>query len=241
MKRSIKKYSDKFVFAAELQHRLAGVGIDSLCMKMYSHDDDVDLVVINSQKYSQAADVLRIDDWKLNNNKSKIRERDKDFFSHDQQKYKIHLHAYFSWNTVPYLDSSVLWSRKRKEQQVFLPSLEDELLIIAVHSLFENMCIVPEEIYYGKNILKNKIDYGYLKSQAGRFHWESGLELIRNKLNNNDSQIAASELLAIRINKLFSDIFQVGFGQIVNEMFAYFFIDWVWCYPKRHKKLYVAT
>src|SRR3989344_8540155 len=125
-------------------------------------------------------------------------------------------------------------SRKRKEQQVFLPSLEDELLIIAVHSLFENMCIVPEEIYYGKNILKNKIDYGYLKSQAGRFHWESGLELIRNKLNNNDSQIAASELLAIRINKLFSDIFQVGFGQIVNEMFAYFFIDWVWCYPKRH-------
>ena len=232
MKYSIKKYSDKFALAAELQRRLTGVGIDSLCMKMYSNDNDVDVVVINSQKYRQAMGVLQKDGWKLDNNKSKIRERDKDFFSHDNQKYMLHLHGYFSWNTVPYLDSSVLWGRKRKVQGIFIPSPEDEILIIAAHSLFENMCIVPEELSYGKNILSKRLDKDYLRTHARRFHWENGVKIILTKIESENSNISVSELLSVRVNKLFSD------GLNINELVAYFFIDWIWCYPKRNKKLY---
>src|SRR3989338_2065502 len=86
--------------------------IDALPMKLYS--DDNDIVIINKQEYKQAINLLHINGWSIKNNRSKLRERDKDFFFHPSFPYVTHLHKAFSWNTVPYLDSKKLWQRKRE-------------------------------------------------------------------------------------------------------------------------------
>lgn len=209
-----------------------------MVMKMYSEDNDVDVVVIDPHNYEKAQQTLMFNSWRKKNNKSKLRERDKDFFVHPQYIYSIHLHEQFSWNTVPYLDASVLWKRKRKERDLFLPSWEDELLIIAAHSLFENMVLVPEELIYGRKILQQDIDWSYIRTHARLLHWSTGVEIILRKLKKNESRLSILELALVRMEKLGKDISRGKLILLFHELLAYLIIDWLWCYPKRHKKPY---
>lgn len=241
MKQSIKKSYTKFDLAGKIQELFSSHSIYSLCMKMYSDDDDVDIVIIDSKQYYLAMKLLTTNGWRKKNNKSKLRERDKDMFVHKAYSDTIHLHQYFSWNTVPYLDSKILWGRKRKYLGVFLPSFEDELLIIAAHSLFENMCIVPEEIRYGKDLLQKHLNMAYIVNHADRFSWKKGLQTVVTKLKKNDPKLRISELLQARIEKFTHDLQEGKFFLFLNEIIAYPFIDWIWCYKNRNKKLYAIS
>lgn len=238
MKNSTKKFSFKFKNAADIQRLLLSNGMNVMCMKMYSQDTDIDIVVMNPRQYNKVKDILQKNGWLIHNNISKIRERDKDFFIQTGQKFLVHLHKYFSWNTVPYLDASLLWKRKRTKENVFLPSFEDELLIIAAHSLFENMCITPEELRYGKQIMRLARDKDYMPNHAYQLHWEHGFEIILGKLLKSESLLTASELLTVRLDKLSKDIAKGRLAQLFNEILAYVVIDWIWCYPKRYQKPY---
>lgn len=238
MKKSIKKSYNKFDLAHQIQQLFLSHSINTLCMKMYSDDDDVDTVVADPKQYYLAMDVLRANGWHKRNNKSKLRERDKDMFVNDQYPDIIHLHQYFSWNTVPYLNSDTLWKKRRKYQEVYLPSFEDEILIIAAHSLFENMCIVIEELHYGRELLKKKLDMQYIKDHAYKFHWKKGLESVISKLNKNNQALSVSDFLQVRFEKFKHDLKKRNFFLLLNESIAYFLIDWIWCYKNKNKKLY---
>lgn len=210
-------------------------------MKMYSDDDDVDTVVIDPQTYSSAKQLLIANGWRLKNNKSKLRERDKDMFVHNKYQDILHLHQHFSWNTVTYLDSQILWERKRKHLNTFLPSFEDELLIIAAHSLFENMCIVPEELRYGKELLQKSINLKYINHHATRFHWKKGLQRVLSRLKKNDPSLRITELMEARLEKFTSDLKEKKFTLLIHETIAYPFIDWIWCYKNRSKKIHGSS
>ncbi|MBI4160520.1 MAG: hypothetical protein HY506_01275, partial [Candidatus Yanofskybacteria bacterium] len=56
-------------------------------MKMYSEDNDIDVVVADPRDYKKVQQTLIFDSWQKKNNKSKLRERDKDFFVHSQHVY----------------------------------------------------------------------------------------------------------------------------------------------------------
>lgn len=228
----------KLHLAHKMQKLFGSHFINSLCMKMYSNDDDVDIVIIDKSKYSLAIQILGANGWHKKNNKSKLRERDKDMFRHPKYSDIVHLHQQFSWNTVAYLDSKVLWKRKRMYKNVFLPSFEDEILIIAAHSLFENMCIVPEEMRYGSELLRKSIDIHYIQDHAKRFHWSKGLQIVLSKLKKNDHILSIAQLLTARIEKFTIDLQERKFFILFNEGIAYPFIDWIWCYKNRNKKIY---
>lgn len=241
MKRFTKKFYTKFSLAHTVQGLFFSESINTLCMKMYSDDDDVDIVVIDKTHYTTAIRLLESNGWRKKNNKSKLRERDKDMFVHKKHNDIVHLHQAFSWNTVPYLDSSILWERKRKYLNVFLPSFEDEILIIAAHSLFENMCIVPEELRYGRELLKKNMDLRFIENRAHLFNWRKGMQTVLVKFKENNSILSLSELLQVRHKKFMSDLQRGKFSLILNEAVAYFLIDWIWCYKNRDKKLYGSS
>lgn len=209
---------------------LATQKIDALPMKLYSDDDDMDIVIIDKQIHKDAMNLLITNGWSVKNNRSKIRERDKDFFFHPSFSYVTHLHQAFSWNTVPYLDSRKLWQRKREIDGLILPSVEDELLIIAAHSLFENQYIKNEELIYGRKLLERGFNLRYMKSHAADFHWGNGLDLIIDKLKKNTSSLSINELVRIKINKLKQDFMSVPISQYMVEILNYFCIDWIWNY-----------
>lgn len=212
--------------AKSVLNLLAKSGINAMSMKLYSDDEDVDIVVIDKTRYRDAKNVLKANLWFVKNNKSKLRERDKDFFKNKKHPYFIHLHKAFSWNTVSYLDSKKVWERRRDMQ----PSHEDELLIIAAHSFFENQYIVPEEILYGKSLLKNKLDLRYMNKIANKFNYKDGLNIILKKLEDGDSSLSLSELFFIKIKKLTKDFSKVFLGQTITEILNYLCIDWIWNY-----------
>jgi len=237
MKKSTKKSSkSKNNLTNSIFELLKKHGINAMTMKHYSDDNDIDIVVIDKDQYKDAKNILKSNNWFIKNNKSKLRERDKDFFKNDKHSFLIHLHQFFSWNTVPYLDSEQVWRRRRKVKGMVCPSVEDELLIIAAHSLFENQFIKPEEVLYGRNLLKNKINLGYIKRSAKHLNWEKGLKMILSKLRNRKSFLSINELLAVKISKIGAGLGKVSLGQTVTEVSNYFFIDWVWNYRLLLKK-----
>ena len=216
--------------ATETLKLLAENNIKALPMKLYSDDDDVDIVIIDKNQYTDASNILKSKGWYIKNNRSKLRERDKDFFKNKKYPYVIHLHKAFSWNTVPYLDSKKLWEGKREVSGLLLPSIEDELLIISAHSLFENQHIKPEEIVYGQGLLQKDPDFNYIRVQARNFHWEKGVNIVLEKLKNYDSSLSITDLLSIKISKLSKDFIRVSPRQFLTEFINYFAIDWIWNY-----------
>lgn len=210
--------------------------INAMTMKFYSKDDDIDIVIIDKNQYKAAKNILKSNHWFIKNNKSKIRERDKDFFKNNKHPFFIHLHQAFSWNTVTYLNSEKVWKRRKKIKKTICPSPEDELLIIAAHSLFENQHIKPGEVLYGRKLLKNKFNLSYMEKSAKNLNWKKGLKIILSKLESGESFLSISELLSVKISKIVADLGKVSLGQTVTEIFNYFFVDWVWNYRLLLKK-----
>ena len=228
MKHSTKKFYSKFDQARVLARLFESYSLSVMVMKIYSDDNDIDVVLINPNQYSLAINLLVSNNWNKKNNLSKLRERDKDFFYHPDYPNLVHLHQHFSWNTVVYLDAGLIWKRKRQRKEVFLPSHEDELLIIAAHSLFENQCVIPEELNYGKDLLSKAPDLSYMQNHAAKFNWESGVTMIADKLNKSNPNISFFELAWVRAKKVLKDLVQGKFSSITNELVAYMLVDLVW-------------
>lgn len=240
MNKYIKTFSPvKIKLAIKIQSLFASNKIDALPMKLYSDDDDVDIVIINHNKYKQAVSILVAYGWYCKNNRSKIRERDKDFFHHQSVPFVIHLHKAFSWNTVPYLDSKILWERKRKILGLFYPSAEDELLIIGAHSFFENQYIKPEELLYGREVLLEEYDIQYMQNHAKSFNWENGLNITMKKLKSNTPSLSILELISVKMNKLKQDFGSISLKQSITEVLNYFCIDWIWNYRLLLQKKFI--
>lgn len=231
MKNSQKKNRAKKIIAL-----FKNGSIRAMSMKLYSNDADIDIVIIDPLNYQKAQSILTENGWTLQNNRSKLRERDKDFYVRVNYPYNIHLHAYFSWNTTVYLNSVTLFKRAAKIKNSSTPTPEDELLIIAAHSLFENQHITPEEVAYAQSLICRPLDYTYMRSHARSYGWDIGFDQVYAALMQKRSFLSIKELVRAKRQKLFHDIRKRDFVGVVRDCINFFFIDWAWNYRLMTRK-----
>lgn len=210
-------------------------GIDVLPIKTYDPDDDLDMVLLNRKQRREAVRHLLEAGYYLRNNLSKIRERDKDFYYLKDFYYKVHLHRAISWNTVDYLDIKQVWSRKIIKDGIHQPSLEDEILIIAAHTMFENKHITKTEFDYYQTIDKSKVDWDYIRGVAEVYNWSSALEYFLEVANKKERFFTFFSLLKVGLRKLGRDFVNFNWKIIPAELFAYLPVDTCWCYRKALK------
>ena len=207
--------------------------IDSIVIKLYNKSPDIDLVVIDKGKYITAQKILLENDFKKLKTLSSIREPEKTMFT--SKKYKIHLHSMISWNAIEYIEAKKVWQRKIKKQGLYFPSPEDEILIIAAHSLFENDYITKEELAYYNKLIKKKIDWNYIKKSAKEFNWLDSLNLFQKTINRKN-KFRFFELFKVSMNKLLNDIFDLKISQLPRQIISYIIINPLWYYRKKLKK-----
>jgi hypothetical protein len=145
-------------------------------------DSDMDIVLVDKARRQEYMDALRELGFASIWNVSILREPRKRFFvklSDDGQiKLPIaHVHFTVSWNGIDCLNSDDVWRRLRsmdiRGKCVKAPSVEDELLIMAAHTMHENTYITIGELLHIKNLLsENKnIDIDYMVSVCKKYNW----------------------------------------------------------------------
>jgi thymidylate kinase len=91
----------------------------------------------------------------------------------------IHLHGTVGWG-VPFLDDAALWSRVRVSQDdplVYVPALEDALLVTIAHAFYEDKCFKLLDIARIRFCLRGGIlDFSEIERIARRRGWEDGLD-----------------------------------------------------------------
>ncbi|MFQ5632738.1 MAG: nucleotidyltransferase family protein, partial [bacterium] len=141
-------------------------------------DGDVDVVAVDESQTANYRKILDENGFRYFWNLSNIREPDKYFYSNGQ-KPNVHLHKKISWNGIAYLDSRQVWERrsveKRDKLEFYVPSKEDEVLIMAAHLVFENKYISLDDLLYLRHLASQPLQWEYVFSAARRYHWEKGL------------------------------------------------------------------
>jgi thymidylate kinase len=211
--------------------------IPTLPIKLYTHDEDIDIVTINRAQYKKAKKLLIKLGFKDLKNISRFREPLKRQFISEDYKYIVHLHSTISWNGLKYLDPNLVWKRRIRKYDLPIPSPEDELLIIAAHSIFENKTIIPDERKYLKYLAKHPLDWNYIKNSARKYNWESALKYFLTETKNKDKLFKINKLLLVSFDKLFRDLLKLKLIQIPWQLFSYTFLDYVWCYRNAKKKI----
>jgi len=210
--------------------------INILPIKIYENDEDLDIVLVNKSQLNQAREALKRSGFFLCNNLSKIRETDKDFYCSKSLPYKIHLHRALSWNTIEYLDINKTWKRKIWINDLPIPSPEDEILIIAAHSIFENKYIKKIEFEHYHKLIKNRVDWDYIENVAREFHWVKALNLFRKTINQKQRIFPIGNLFSVSMHKLICDMLSGKILRLPRLFFTYFLVDYFWCYRKAKSK-----
>lgn len=162
-------------------------------------DDDLDIVIVDNDRLSDCREILLRNGYRYLKSRSSLREPKKRFFlpkGGDKKGLRIHLHFAVSWNGVDYLDIKRVWERRRSikvgDYEMPIPSTEDEILIMAAHSVHENRYILLGEMLQLKLLTKDKdIDWDYIMTSAKEHNWLAGLYLflaLSNKITMKISQ-----------------------------------------------------
>lgn len=149
-------------------------------------DDDIDIVMVNRERARTYIDSLQEIGYSFRLNRSVLREPGKRFYvkrdSHAKIKWlKIHLHFCVSWNGIEFLDAAKVWERLRTinilGQEIRVPGIEDELLIISAHAIHENSYITIGELLHLRNLFfqVRTIDTEYMFDVSKRYNWSFAL------------------------------------------------------------------
>jgi hypothetical protein len=149
-------------------------------------DSNIDVVVVNNNNLTAYQKILeKIDFHKLTQrtNRTDFREPKKKMYAYsgDIQYPQIHLHRAISWNGIDYLDLAIAWDRRRsfevEDFSIPIPSPEDEVLIMAAHSIFENKYITIGELIHLSTLMSEEFDWDYTIRQTEIYHWSPALSL----------------------------------------------------------------
>lgn len=215
---------------------LKTAGIVTLPIKTYEDDEDIDLVLINPLQRPEAVALLQQNGYVLHNNLSKIRETDKDFYQKTGEPFVIHLHRAISWNTVPYLNTSTVFSRSAATQSYPRISPEDEFLIIVAHSIFENKYITPIEWKRYRDLERQSLDWEYINASVRRYHWHKALSVFLTKARQQSRRFSLSELNSATWHKFLLDVVTFRWRHVPRMLVTYSFVDNVWCYRTMRRK-----
>ena len=162
-------------------------GIDYLLFKSFpsfrQHKDDVDVFVPNLQMYLHAQEVLTHEHF------SKTHSFEKECHFDKKDNTQIDLHMDISWDFLgrggsgpQLLDLNHLWTQRRTVTQygiqVNVPCVEDEVLVVTAHAIFQHSYLTLGEILYIGELLRlQSIDYTYILDVCRRYGWEQSLIL----------------------------------------------------------------
>lgn len=222
-------------------------------------DGDIDLVLVDRIRKKEYLQVLESLGYKHVFNRSVLRESKKRFFvkinkSGKTQPPVIHVHFTVSWNGIDFLDAETIWSRLRAAEvmdgKVAVPSIEDELLIMAAHSMHENTYITAGELLHLRNLLgqEEKIDIDYMVASSMKYNWHRSLisyfsyagACYENFAKSALSVMPpffmpASGLLPGYAAKVSKDFFALKFFNIPRELITFGLVIWLFRGKKRAK------
>jgi len=172
----------------EISLKFAKDGLRFFVMKTFRTypyaDNDMDIVLVDKSRRREYLKSLEELGFKNIWNASILREPRKRFYvkSSDDGKAKLpiaHVHFTVSWNGIDCLDAEKIWARLRKiktaDREVMSPSVEDELLIMAAHTMHENTYVTAGELLHLSNLIagKSDIDTGYIIESCEEYNWRN--------------------------------------------------------------------
>ncbi len=142
--------------------------------------DDIDVLVKNQYYFNKAVKNLTGIGYSGYNKKNLAIHFDK------ENLLQIDLHPHICWDMIgrsgsgfDIIDEQKIWERKRKTTidgiSLYTPSIEDDIIILCTHSIFQHHYITLNEVYHiGELIRTSKdIDWDYIFTSAQKYGWGS--------------------------------------------------------------------
>lgn len=238
-------------------------------------DSNIDVVAVESKALKRYRELVHRLGFVRNRNLADIREPKKEMYYHvgrgksDRTCPKLHLHRSISWNGVVYLDPAQVWQRHRiwdvEGVSVPIPSLEDELLVIAAHAMFENKFITLGELVYLNWLTNHELDWDYIVQTAQARFWLDALKFflatacalgsalrvnMQVEMTLSDSiQFSSisfplimplSRTFRSAMVKLWQDATHGRREELPRQLLTYFLVDCLWMYRKARRKAIAA-
>jgi hypothetical protein len=146
--------------------------------------DDIDIYVNDLNTYNRFKELLQIEGFRLTHAFDQECHLDKE--GHAQ----VDMHTHISWDFIgrggsgPILiDKNLLWKRKEilswQHQEFLTPSVEDELLLVCAHALFQHRYVTLGEILHiGEFLRLKEVNLSYMFEVAKINQWEGSLQYI---------------------------------------------------------------
>lgn len=228
-------------------------------------DSNLDLVTAIPDRQAEYLKLARQLGYRRYCNFADVREPMKQTFQTPGIRLRLHFHTAISWNGIIYLPFAQLWRRRRLWKtlggHVWIPSAEDELLIMAAHAFFENKMVSLHEILYWHLLVKTNLDWSYIVNSAQNNGWYCGLvqfisiasqlsELldipIELPISIPDTPIHTSIWLpyifpltqnwVVTTSKLLADLHKGLWRKLPRQLFSYLLVDYFWMYRKAYFK-----
>jgi len=201
----------------------------------------VDCLVIGKGNYRRASKILVNTGFK----KGRIyyNDRNKRFwrFPNDSGAPAIHLHKICGWSGIGYLEPEKIWERKRVKkiegEEIDFPSYEDELIISALHSVFENKSIREDEFFYLSKITdENGLDWEYIKQTNKSIGCAIAFGVFWKEKKNISFPIpiAYKKVLQSMLARLGHDFKYLHFISLVKDTFSYALDIAIYVLRKKH-------
>jgi hypothetical protein len=218
------------------------IPIKSFLLPPYQRND-IDSLVIDRKNYKKIEKILQEQGFKKG--RTFYRDRGKRFwrFPGDKGVPAIHLHKICGWAGINYLEPQKIWQRRRKAQiqgyEIDLPSYEDEFLISALHSVFENKAIKKEEfLYLSKLVKEQNLDWKYIREESKNIGCTTALKTFKFYFDRTQGKedikfpilIPYKESLKSMMNHLFYDLRYFRFMSFIKDFFSYILdvsLDWL--------------
>ncbi|MGD2072944.1 MAG: nucleotidyltransferase family protein [Candidatus Thorarchaeota archaeon] len=231
-------------------------------------DTNIDFVVVRPVDIQKIIKILDKMDYKRQYSLADIREPNKKMYYHRKKLNlfpQLHLHEEISWNGVNYLENKNVWDRHKlfeiKHYSIPVPSPEDEILIMAAHTMFENKYITMGDLFYFYTLSFESVDWDYIFRSAQLKSWEKALDIflftaykllfllgypieldmkIKHTFYISDERfpyvLPLSQTLNATYDKFVADFDDFRVGVSLRQLFSYFIVDPFWMYYKAYQQ-----
>lgn len=230
----------------------------------YFVDPDIDILL---DDYEKGKKILTENGFFPKWNIYEIREPDKKWMVDKNSKIICHIHKELSWNKITAIDKTSVLERSKTKKidniDVRVPSDEDEVLIAAAHSIFENYHIKLSDLIYFADLNKN-LDWDYIISKAQRYNWFNGLKLYLSGLNKVYNKIGVKQNIPERLidephfynenifpcffkystlvsqiyfRRIFNNIKKIHLKDTIWELYIYLIVGVLWKYYRSRRKV----
>ncbi|MBU0615905.1 MAG: hypothetical protein KJ601_07470, partial [Nanoarchaeota archaeon] len=122
-----------------------------------------------------------------------------------------HLHREVAWHGIKVLDKKQVFLRQIEDApSIFVPSIEDRLLINSAHVIFENYILGEFERCLLKGLLRNKIDWDYVNCELKRHSFKKVFYSLMKALKSNPNKPEIIKANMVKILKCPSCIWHIG-------------------------------